>query len=87
MCANKIFAEGLMSDNHPKSITVYRFLTGPDDAAFCHRVTEALSRGWSLYGSPALTFDSVKGRVICGQAITKDVEDADYSADLKLSEL
>ena len=54
-----------------KTTTVYRYLTGPDDAAFCHRVTEALSLGWSLYGSPTLTFDSVKGRVICGQAITR----------------
>jgi len=29
----------------------------------------------------------VKGRVICGQAITKDVEDIDYSPELKLGEL
>ena len=29
-----------------KTLTVYRFLTGPDDAAFCHRVTKALSEGW-----------------------------------------
>ena len=70
-----------------KTTTVYRYLTGPDDAAFCHRVTEALSLGWSLYGSPTLTFDSVKGRVICGQAITKDLDKLEYHADLKLSEL
>ena len=70
-----------------KTTTVYRYLTGPDDAAFCHRVTEALSLGWSLYGFPTLTFDSVKGRVICGQAITKDIDKLEYHADLKLSEL
>ena len=70
-----------------KRITVYRYLTGPDDASFCHRVSEALSKGWLLYGSPTLTFDSVKGRVICGQAVTKDVDDVDYSAELKLGEL
>jgi hypothetical protein len=70
-----------------KTTTVYRYLTGPDDAAFCHRVTEALSLGWSLYGPPTLTFDSVKGRVICGQAITKDVDRLEYRPDLKLSEL
>jgi hypothetical protein len=70
-----------------KMTTVYRYLTGPDDAAFCHRVTEALSLGWSLYGPPTLTFDSVKGRVICGQAITKDVDRLEYRPDLKLSEL
>ncbi len=70
-----------------KCITVYRYLTGPDDASFCHRVTEALSKGWLLYGSPTLTFDPVKGRVMCGQAVTKDVEDTDYSPELKLGEL
>jgi len=70
-----------------KGMTVYRYLTGPDDVSFCHRVTQALSMGWSLYGSPTLTYDAAKGRVICGQALTKDVEDVDYKPDLRLSEL
>jgi hypothetical protein len=70
-----------------KRLTVYRYLTGPDDSTFCHRVSEALSKGWLLYGSPTLTFDPLKGRVICGQAITKDVEDVEYSSELKLGEL
>ncbi len=65
--------------------TLYRYLTGPDDAAFCHRVSEALSRGWALYGQPTLTFDAANGRVICGQAIIKDVDEA-YAPDMKLSE-
>ena len=68
-----------------KRTTLYRYLTGPDDASFCHRVSEALSLGWSLYGQPTLTFDTVQGLVICGQAIIKDV-DADYAPTLKLSE-
>ncbi len=68
-------------------MTAYRYVTGPDDATFCHRITEALSKGWSLYGSPTLTFDPIKGRVICGQAITKDVEGKTYSPDVKLGEL
>jgi hypothetical protein len=67
--------------------TVYRYLTGPDDASFCHRVTEALSKGWSLYGPPTLTFDSAQNRVICGQAVVKDVAGLDYAPDLKLSEV
>lgn len=67
--------------------TVYRYLTGPDDSSFCHRVSEALSKGWTLYGAPTLTFDSTQNRVICGQAVTKDVEDLDYSPEIKLSEL
>jgi hypothetical protein len=70
-----------------KTITVYRYLTGFDDAAFCHRVTQALSRGWTLYGSPTLTYDPINKRVVCGQAITKDVDDVEYKADLKLGEL
>lgn len=70
-----------------KNLTAYRYLTGPDDAAFCHRVTQALSRGWTLYGSPTLTYDPVNQRVICGQALTKEVEDTEYSPDLKLGDL
>ena len=65
----------------------YRYITGPDDSAFCHRVTKALSEGWSLYGEPTLTFDALQGRVICGQAIIKDVDGVDYSPEMKLSEL
>jgi hypothetical protein len=73
--------------NLRKRFTAYRYLTGPDDSSFCHRVTAAINKGWSLYGPPTLTFDPVKGHVICGQAITKDVEGAEYNADLKLGDL
>ena len=75
-----------MSKPPVTTLTVYRYLTGPDDASFCHRVTEALSKGWSLHGSPALIFNPVQGRVICGQAITKAVAGATYDKDMKLSE-
>ncbi len=63
---------------------LYRFLTGPDDDSFCHRVTAALNKGWHLYGQPTLTYDPAKGRVICGQAITK-IADGTYSPELDLS--
>ena len=76
-----------MTDTSRKGITAYRYLTGQDDAVFCHRVTQALSRGWQLYGSPTLTYDPVNKRVICGQALTKEVPDAEYKADLKLGDL
>ncbi|HEX6121348.1 MAG TPA: DUF1737 domain-containing protein [Dongiaceae bacterium] len=66
-------------------MNLYRYLTGTDDAAFCHRITEALNRGWQLYGSPTLTYDVEQKRVICGQAIIKEVRDAKYSPDLDLS--
>jgi len=67
-------------------MNVYRLLTGPDDASFCHRVSEALNNGWSLYGSPSLTYDSEEKRVMCGQAIVKEVDDKKYSPEMKLSE-
>lgn len=69
-----------------KVATLYRYLTGPDDASFCHRVSEALSKGWELHGGPTLAFDPTQNRVICGQAVVKEVEGLTYSPDLKLSE-
>jgi hypothetical protein len=65
-------------------MNLYRYLTGSDDAAFCHRITEALNRGWQLYGSPSLTYDPEKKQVVCGQAIIKETE-GQYSPDLDLS--
>ncbi len=50
----------------------YRMLTGPDDRAFCDRITDALNDGWELYGSPQLTYNPEKGRVICGQAVVRE---------------
>ena len=35
----------------------YRLLTGPDDKAFCEKVSKALEEGYELYGSPSITFD------------------------------
>ena len=62
-----------------------RFPTGPDDASFCHRITELLNRGWQLYGSPTLTYDPETKRVVCGQAVIKEIPEARYSPDLDLS--
>ena len=62
---------------------IYRFLSEDDTAAFCHKVSDALAKGWELYGSPTQTFDPVQGVMRCGQAVTKDVE-ADYTPDMKL---
>ena len=42
-------------------------LTGPDDASFCYRVSEALDLGYELYGSPALTVND--GTTIVAQAL------------------
>jgi hypothetical protein len=65
----------------------YRYLTGPDDATFCHRVTEMLNKGWLLYGQPTLTYDAEQKRVICGQAITKDVPDRTYEPGMDLASI
>ena len=55
------------SSRPPDGLPVYRVLTGPDDAAFCHRVSEALALGYQLYGSPALTYNGEQ--VIVAQAL------------------
>ena len=68
-------------------MNVYRLLTGPDDASFCHKVTAALNKGWSLYGSPSLTFDPGQKRVICAQAVVKEVDGETYSPEMKLGDL
>jgi hypothetical protein len=65
---------------------LYSYLTGPDDAAFCHRVTARLNRGRQLYGSPTLAYDPEQQRMICGQAVVKEVEGAEYSPDMDLAQ-
>ena len=45
----------------------YRFLTGPDEAAFCQRVSDALADGYVLYGDPVMLLEG--GVRIVGQAI------------------
>ncbi|WP_265516255.1 DUF1737 domain-containing protein [Nitratireductor luteus] len=65
---------------------LYRFLTGPDDSGFCHKVTAALNKGWLLHGSPIYAYDAEARTMRCGQAVYKEVEGVDYTADTKLGE-
>jgi hypothetical protein len=65
---------------------VYRFLTGPDDASFCHKVTLALNKGWSLHGSPSYACNAETKLMQCGQAVVKEVEGKEYDPEMKLSE-
>ena len=51
----------------PDGLPTYRILTGPDDAMFCHRVSDALALGYRLYGSPAATYNGKD--IIVAQAI------------------
>ena len=62
---------------------IYRLLTEDDTSAFCHKVSEALSKGWVLYGDPTYGLDASRGVMRCGQAVTKEV-DVEYSSDMKL---
>ncbi|HDZ81222.1 MAG TPA: DUF1737 domain-containing protein [Roseobacter sp.] len=62
---------------------LYRFLSEEDTSAFCHKVTDALNKGWELYGPPTQTWDASANVMRCGQAVTKEVEGT-YSPDLKL---
>ncbi|MBL4873082.1 MAG: DUF1737 domain-containing protein [Rhodobacteraceae bacterium] len=65
---------------------IYRLLTEDDTSAFCHKVTEALSKGWQLEGGPTMSFDAGRGVMRCAQAVVKDY-DGEYSADMKLGKV
>ncbi len=65
---------------------VYRLLTEDDTSAFCHKVSEALSKGWVLHGSPAYAFDDARGKMRCAQAVVKEAN-VTYSPELKLGSL
>jgi len=62
----------------PDDMPIYRLLTGPDDAKFCRRVSEALALGYQLYGSPAATFNGesviVAQAVVWPSVVNRDVE-------------
>ncbi len=62
---------------------IYRLLTEDDTSAFCHKVSEALSKGWMLHGSPTMAFDAARGVVRCGQGVVKEI-DTPYAPDMKL---
>ncbi len=68
-------------ENH--DLPVYRLLTGPDNADFCRRVSEMLNNGYQLYGSPSVTYDPEKKKVIAAQAV---IRVADTKAFLNLPE-
>lgn len=55
------------SKQPPNDLPTYRLLTGPDDASFCRKVSEAIALGYKLYGSPSITFNGQN--VIAAQAV------------------
>ncbi len=64
----------------------YRLLTEDDTSIFCHKVSEALSKGWALYGDPQYAFDAKRGVMRCAQAVVKEAA-GEYSAEVKLGQL
>jgi len=45
----------------------YRLITGKDDSTFCQRISKLLDDGYTLYGSPACTYNGTD--VIVAQAV------------------
>ena len=62
---------------------LYRVVTRDYSTEFRHKVSEALSKGWDLYGDPTYAHDETVGVMRCGQAAVKEVGGR-YSLDLKL---
>jgi hypothetical protein len=65
---------------------LYRLLTGPDDASFCHKVSAALDKGWELHGNPAYAHDPKANQMRCAQAVVKELYGQNYSPEMKLGE-
>lgn len=60
--------ESRRGDQPPDGLPRYRLLTGPDDRAFCERVSDAIAQGWQLYGSPAAA-TTADGGLLVAQAL------------------
>lgn len=48
----------------PNGLPIYRLLTGIDDSSFCTKVSEAITLGYNLYGSPSITFNGTNN-IVC----------------------
>ena len=64
----------------------YRFITNDDTSIFCHRITEALSNGWKLYGEPKMTYNSKSKVMRCRKAFIKN-SSKKYSKKMSLSSI
>jgi hypothetical protein len=59
----------------PENRPICRLLTGKDDRAFCERVSEALTQGWRLHGSPSIAWDVESNCMKAAQAVVwKDAD-------------
>jgi hypothetical protein len=55
------------ADGAAEERLAYRLFTGPDDRAFCERVSAALAEGYVLHGNPSATYNGIN--VIVAQAV------------------
>ena len=56
------------------------------EAVLSSRRAGRVAKGWELAGSPSLTFNSLTGQVIAGQAVVKNVPGKEYDPEMKLGE-
>lgn len=58
-----------MVEKNPENLKNYVLLSGRDDAEFCQRVSDRMDQGYELYGSPAMTFNVLRGYPMVSQAL------------------
>lgn len=58
-----------MVEKNTENLKNYVLLSGRDDAEFCQRVSDRMDQGYELYGSPAMTFNVLRGYPIVSQAL------------------
>ena len=73
-------------DHSSENLNLYK-LNKDISSEFCHRVTEAISNGWKLYGEPKMTFNKKRGVMRCAQAVIKNSPKKKYSKKMKLSSI
>ena len=61
----------------PEEKLSYRLITGPDDRAFCERISAALADGYVLHGSPAVTFNGTTAIVAQALVLPAAIASAD----------
>ena len=51
----------------PDGLPAFRLVTGPDDAGFCHRLSEAPGLGYRRHGAPSVRVSGDRG--VAAQAV------------------
>ena len=69
------------ADGAAEERLAYRLFTGPDDRAFCERVSAALAEGYVLHGNPSATYNGIN--VIVAQAVVLPAAVANAVDDLE----